>query len=506
MGEMNRMPWYNLNDAGNTGRGPIPGYPTGPWRNSVGHHFNVQAASALNRTDIDISYSLTGGRTWITNTFINLNPFVGGLSMYFFEDKIYIMCLDRSGVSPANNQIAIYNTLTFALEASIVGLPNVYSNPTPPATWNNADYNICGRTAMAVLPNGHIQIAFIGGVEFIAGSPYDLVSVNVISPPGVNWGYSRTFTSEYDGAVWSAPIEVPGQTGITADVCPTQLLVNNSGVVLLVCVFQDNMWASFVPLPNAAPTVFGCMIRKGSDALQQVFNDASIASITAKDSGWVVGYGQLHSGGDGLDLPYIAGGDGTFPVYPLPINKVAMITGINSVLAFSTVVFDSTTICFGVGGVLGGNQPMMAYVSLTGVRTIVWTVPTSIGGPGGNKVLASKAYTSTFDGSNWSAKQLLIGYAALTIMGFCYPADPIQVGVVKYSYTLSGGSTNTATRQLLIDDPGPKAVEPQDIILPDPMVQCCFGAQKACVTVKRKDWKHRMITSKCVFLNTKGRA
>lgn len=204
-----------------------------------------------------------------------------GIGVGWDGSTIYILYASYLTSNPRSMTVSVFATASNTWASDIPVTPTMDTTPTTSGLGP-------GNLAMAVKPNGKIEIMYNGGFEIIAGSTF-----------------ARAYRSEYVSGTWSSGTEIAGQAGLAKDFLSSQILVN------------DSNRAHFI-LQTVYPSATGYDIYHvsvpdgGSEqTFQLLTSDASTRVMNLPNS---VGLGLAYTdvlSVERIAIPYVSGGNAT---------------------------------------------------------------------------------------------------------------------------------------------------------------------------------------------------
>jgi len=204
-----------------------------------------------------------------------------GIGVAWDGSKIYILWASALTSNPRAMTISAFTTGVNTWGTDIAVTPTMDTTPT---TSGFGPTNM----AIAVKPNGKIEIMYNGGFEVISGSTF-----------------ARVFRAEYASATWSSGTQIAGQAGLAKDFLSSQILVNDSNrahFVLQTLYPSATGYDIFhVSVPDA-----------GSEQTFQMLTSDVSTNVQGFPTG--VGLGLAYTdvlSVERIAIPYISGGSAT---------------------------------------------------------------------------------------------------------------------------------------------------------------------------------------------------
>ncbi len=307
-----------------------------------------------------------------------------GIATAWDGANIYILWAGPTNVDPRPMTISVFNTNSNTWSSDI---PVTLTMDTTPTTSGYGPTNM----AMAVKPNGKIEIIYNGSQETISGA-----------------SYARVYTAEYASATWSAGTIIAGQTGNNRDFLSSQILVsasNRSHIILQTLYAGASGYDIYhVSIPDG-----------GSQQTFQLLTSDVNTNVLGFPMG--VGLGTAYTDAlavERIAIPYIAGGSATdgAPDFGPSFNGNIMRAVDADVPVWTKEVFETSN------QISGFSQAFEVLVSAcydisSDSLYITWVTPTQYGTV--NAIVSSIAgdvVYSVNSGSGWSSPITLDSFAA----------------------------------------------------------------------------------------------
>ncbi len=377
----------------------------GPWTFGTDQYFviNDEGAQSGNNTFF-INKTTDGGATWTAFGDGGATPpwFVGQIFQVTKSGNFLYVLTNDLDRFPGNYFLHKFDTTSGIMTRTDTGI-------AVDATVENGENDVNTYAGLATLPSGDLVFTFPSAPETVGGHVY-----------------YRASWAQFNGATWSAPAPLPGQTGNARSYGFYAITVNPDTTWRAWAVSTDHFVGSGNPgnfwLHQARNSgAFGALQTISTDLNINVGNwfvyGPSFLPLTYTDA----------SGTQRLVIPYIGGSATTGPpaagIYspgPALQNFVAIAADSGDAPAFSTPSFDSTTQMWGAQLTL---ESLAIPIYQNGVLMMLWASPTSFDAVFGAS--AGKAYWafSLDNGATWTAATAFLTYNAPLVPSGLSPAD-----------------------------------------------------------------------------------